>query len=92
MSEDNKEAYHIGLIDYLQTYTTKKHFEHLAKTRFGAHPMSNLISCTNAPKYEARFSNFMRFQVFKRTVLNVEDKDGKVVSTNFRDTDATLKN
>ena len=75
ISDDHTEAYHLGIIDYLQEYTSKKHFEHLVKTRFGSHPQSHLISCTSAPKYESRFTNFMKFQVFKKTMKKTNNRE-----------------
>lgn len=91
VAEDETEAYHLGVIDYLQEYTAKKHFEHLAKTRFGSHPKSDLVSCTSAPKYEARFTNFMKLQVFKRTIQTTIDGDGNKISHSIRESDCTYK-
>lgn len=42
LSSDNKFIYHLGIIDYLQTYDLKKKFETKAK---GLYKDENLISC-----------------------------------------------
>jgi len=66
ISEDMTEAYHLGIIDFLQTYNFEKKFEYCVKSRFGTHPKTELISCTSPQRYQVRFHLFMSNKVFKK--------------------------
>lgn len=82
ISSDGTEAYHIGVIDYLQGYTLEKKLEYTYKSRLGSHPMSGLISSTSAPLYKERFTNFMRNKVLtRRTSTETLESGGEQVES-----------
>lgn len=61
LSKNGKFIYHLGIIDYLQDYSTSKQLENLWKQHILQH--GNMISAVNPYDYALRFLKFMRDNV-----------------------------
>jgi 1-phosphatidylinositol-4-phosphate 5-kinase len=61
LSENGKYIYHIGIIDYLQSFTLGKTFENKFKTLM--HKEGAEISAVEPKRYATRFLKFMRDKV-----------------------------
>ena len=63
ISQYENEAYHIGIIDYLQTWDTQKKQEQFLKRVFMQRDV-NQLSAVEPKFYCQRFVDFMRGKVF----------------------------
>lgn len=67
-----KEAYHIGIIDYLQEWNYKKKAEHCAKKFFRRNDPKKL-SAVDPDQYSERFAKFMVDEVFIHSMKEVRE-------------------
>ena len=77
ISDNHKEIYHIGIIDYLQSFTNKKWVENTYKTMFKSKKFARTISCVPANVYGDRFIEFMTNEVFEAQRFNGFDMMNK---------------
>ena len=61
-----KKTYHLGIIDYLQEYNTKKRIELKMKSLFVNSDDVKTISVADPKYYQERFKGFMYDKVFSR--------------------------
>ena len=64
-SQDCQHIYHLGIIDYLQEFTTAKRMESWLKTSFKSKEKAYQISCVHPSIYSERFVEFMTNEVFE---------------------------
>lgn len=59
-SHNRYEVYHIGVVDFLVTYTTRKKIETAIKTRCGSRNLTQAVSCIPPDPYQKRIMMFLR--------------------------------
>jgi carbonic anhydrase len=70
VSQDGREFYHLGIIDFLQSYNFSKRFETFVKT--SKKNQALLISCVDPRTYANRFVNFCIKNVVGETYTRFE--------------------
>lgn len=81
LSKDQTEVYHIGIIDYLQTYNFQKRFERFAKSAWCERRTNSDQQSSIPPEpYAKRFIEFMQLKVFW---CNYDDTELEYISTLF---------
>ena len=63
-SQDMSAIYHVGIIDFLQSYNFLKKLEYFKKKKWLNKTKTNQISCVNPDLYASRFVNFCKKEVF----------------------------
>ena len=66
------QSYHVGIIDYLQEYNTKKKLELKLKSLFVSSDEARTLSVSNPDYYQQRFKKFMYEKVFSKHVGGVQ--------------------
>lgn len=84
MSEDGKYIYHIGIIDYLQSYNWNKKGENFLKTQISD---GKYISAVEPIWYCERFFEFMR----KEVIVNQNHPDLQKIQIKLEDAEQIIK-
>ena len=64
-SYDNTMIYHIGIIDFLQSWSISKKMENYYKTKF-KFTDQNYVSCASPGIYKYRFLNFIKNEMLNK--------------------------